>query len=109
MTSRSFEQDPSERIGKSNDQVYEESQKQRYYERKVRDAKRRVAAYEGAAEAAQTDEERAEYESLVKDSKKLVRSRQKSLREYCEATGREQEYSRTYVVGYNKPYTIGSK
>ena len=55
-----------------------------------------------------TPEEKAEYESLEKEAKKLIRKRQKALREYCKATGRDQEYSRTYVTGYNKPFTIGS-
>ena len=109
ISTRSFEQDPSARLGKSNDQVYEESQKQRYYERKVRDAKRRAATYKGAATGAKTSEEKAEYQAQYKEANKLVRKRQKALREYCKATGRDQEYSRTYVVGYNKPVTIGSK
>lgn len=109
VSTPAFQQDPAQSIGKTNDQVYEESQKQRYYERKVRDGKRRVAAYQGAAEAAITPEEKADYEAKLKEAKKLVRSRQKSLREYCKSTGRDQDYSKTYVVGYNKPYTIGSK
>ena len=107
VSTPAFEQDPAERLGKTNDQVYEESQKQRYYERQVRDAKRRVATYKGAAEAAQTPEEKADFETKVKEANKLVRNRQKSLREFCKATGRDQDYSKTYVVGYNKPYTIG--
>lgn len=109
VSTPAFEKDQSASSGKSNDQVYDESQKQRYYERQVRDAKRRSAAYQGAAEAAQTPEEKADFEAKVKEANKLVRNRQKSLREYCKATGRDQEYSRTYIVGYNKPYTIGSK
>lgn len=109
VSTPAFEQDPAENLGKSNDQIFEESQKQRYYERRVREAKRRSAAYKGAAEGATTSEEKAQYESQVKEANKLARNRQKALREYCKATGRDQEYSRTYVVGYNKPYTIGSK
>lgn len=106
ISTPAFEKDPSARLGKSNEQAFEESQKQRYYERRVRDAKRRAAAYKGAAEGAKTPEEKSLYNAQEKEAKKLVRKRQKSLREYCKATGRDQEYSRTYVVGYNKPYTI---
>lgn len=104
-----FEQDPSSRLGKTNDQAYEESQKQRYYERQVREAKKRVAAYNAASESASTADEKAFFDTKAKESKQLVRKRQKALREYCKATGRDQDYSRTYVVKYNKPYSIGSK
>lgn len=108
VSTPAFERDPSARLGKSNDQAYEESQKQRYYERQVREAKKRVAAYGAAAESSSTPDEKAYFDTKAKESKQLVRKRQKTLREYCKATGRDQEYSRTYVVGYNKPYTISS-
>lgn len=107
VSTPAFDKDPAASGKKSNDQVYEESQKQRYYERQVREAKKRVAAYTGAIDGAQTEAEKAEFQTKLNDSKKLVRKRQKALRDYCKETGRDQEYSRTYVTGYNKPYTIG--
>lgn len=99
----------SEKIGNTaaNAKAYEESQKQRYYERQVRDAKRRVATYEGAISGASTDEERSMFNDKLQDSKRLVRARQKRLRDFCKETGRRQDYSRTYTTGYNKPYKIG--
>ena len=36
LSHQAFERDPAARLGKSNDQVYEESQRQRYYERQIR-------------------------------------------------------------------------
>jgi hypothetical protein len=108
VSSPSFERDPSARLGKTNDEAYDESQKQRYYERQVREAKKRVAVYDAANSAATTADEQIYFAEKLQESKQLVRKRQKALRDYCEATGRDQEYSRTYVVGYNKPYSIGS-
>lgn len=109
VSSQSFERDPSARLGKTNDEAYDESQKQRHYERQVREAKKRVAVYDAANAAASTADEQIYFAKKLLESQQLVRKRQKTLREYCKATGRDQEYSRTYVTGYNKPYTIGSK
>ena len=106
VSSPSFERDPSRRLGKSNDQAYEEAQKQRYYERRIREAKKTAATYEAAQKAATTEGEKAYYAGKLKEAKQLVRKRQKALREFCKKTGRDQEYSRTYVVGYNKPYSV---
>lgn len=103
-----FDRDPAERLGKSNDEAYKEGQKQREYERKIREAKKRVAVYEAANEAATTADEQIYFAGKIEDAKKLVRQRQKKLREFCKDTGRKQDYSSTYVVGYNKPYKIGS-
>lgn len=107
VSTPTFDKDPAASLGKSNDQAYEESQKQRYYERQIREAKRRCAAYEGAIDGAD-EAEKGFYESKLKESKQLVRKRQAALREYCKKTGRNINYNRTYVAGYNKPYTIGS-
>lgn len=102
-----FEQDPSKRLGKTNDQAYEESQKQRYYERRIREAKKLVSIYDAANSSAETVDEKLYYAQKLSDAKQLLRKRQATLRKFCKETGRSQEYSRTYVVGYNKPYTIG--
>ena len=40
MSHQAFERDPSARLGKSNDQMYEESQRQRALERRIRDSRR---------------------------------------------------------------------
>jgi len=109
VSSQSFERDPSAMLGMTNEEAYEQAQKQRYYERQVREAKKRVAVYDAANAAATTADEQIYFATKLQESSQLVRKRQKALREYCKATGRDQEYSKTYVTGYNKAYTIGSK
>ena len=107
ISERSFDEDPAELLGKTNDEVYEESQKQRYYERQVREAKKRVAAYQGASKGTVSAEEKAFFDKKASEAKKMMRDRQKKLRDFCKSTNRMLDYSKTYTAGYNKPYSVG--
>ena len=69
-----------------NERQYEESQKQRYLERRIRRAKLDVAI----AKATQDDE-------AVKDANRTLRARQADMREFIRGTGRTRRYDREYT------------
>lgn len=102
ISRQAFERDPARRLGKSNDQVYEESQKQRYYERKIRDSRRECAALSGARDAATDAQAREALEAEFENAAAKLKSREKQLRDYCEQTGRTLEGDRISTYGYNR-------
>ena len=76
------ERDPAlYELGKDNEDVYEESRQQRYYERKIREWKHKTAAFEEAG----LDSTRA---------REKVREWQKTQREFTEWAGRTRRYDR---------------
>ena len=73
---------------KENRRHYEDTQKQRYYERQVRSAKRQKAALEGTG-ASDTD---------IKAANTKIRQKQKDLRDYlAEHTDLARDYSREQI------------
>lgn len=93
--------------GKSNEQVYKESQKQRGFERLVRDARRECVTYNAAMEAAADQELR----DMIRDdfnaaAVKLKRLEEK-LRAFCKETNRTMYSDRMQVYGYN--HRVSSK
>lgn len=104
---RAFERNPSRLLGKSNDQVYEESQQQRYYERQVRDARRRCVTLDAAIKEADTDELRASLKSDFESASVLLKRRERRLFEFCEETDRKDDASRISVYGFGR--SVSSK
>ena len=104
---RSFERNPSRLLGKSNDRVYEESQQQRYFERLVRDARRRCVTLDVAIKNASTDELRASLKEDFQAAAVLLKRREGKLMEFCENTGRMDDASRISVYGFNR--SVSSK
>lgn len=82
-------------LNENNQKQYSESEmtenrelrnKQRYYERQVRDAKRSQRLSEILGD-----------EESIQKYKKLVRNRQKAMRDFIEETGRTREYAREQI------------
>lgn len=74
--------------GKSNDQVYEESQKQRYHERQVRASRKECSAIKAAYDSATDEELKKElYADFSKASVRL-KNREQALKKFCKETGR---------------------
>lgn len=71
-----------------NDRLYQESQEQRALERRIRDAKRKQAAFQAAGLPDAADRQRA-----------LVRQRQAAMREFIAKTGRARRYDRESIKG----------
>ena len=83
-----FPQDKKVESKAENDRLYQESQEQRALERRIRDAKRKQAAFQAAGLPEAADRQRA-----------LVRQRQAAMREFVAKTGRARRYDRESIKG----------
>lgn len=102
ISTRTFERDPAARLGKSNDQVYEESQKQRAYERSIRESKRECVALDAAVAAAQSDELRAALKQDFAAASVKLKRREAKLAQFLEDTSRTRDAARESVVGFGR-------
>lgn len=98
----SFDDDPAKLLGKTNDQVYEESQKQREYERRVRKSKSQCFALDTAIKNAKSGEEMAFYTREFQKAAVLLKNREEALRGYVRSTGRALDAPRTAVGGFGR-------
>lgn len=102
LSHRVFERDPSARRGKSNEQMYEESQHQRNYERKIRQSRRECAAYSAARDAARDPETKASLDAAFQQAAARLKQQEQALTEYCERTERTKLPDRLFVPSYNR-------
>ena len=95
-----FEKDPAWRLGKTNDELYEETQQQRYYERKVREARRECSTLSAAMEEAD-DALKAQLSPEFTKASVALKRREAALKAFCEKTGLQYDASRvtTYSFG----------
>lgn len=107
MSHQAFERDPSARLGKSNDQMYEESQRQRALERRIRDSRRACAASSSARDAATDPQAKAALEAQFEKDAALLKEREQALDDFCAQTGRTKLVDRVYVPTYNR--SVSSK
>lgn len=83
-----FPQDKEIESKAENDRLYQESQEQRALERRIREAKRKQAAFQAAGLPEAADRQRV-----------LVRQRQAAMREFIAKTGRARRYDRESIKG----------
>lgn len=102
VSAPTFGKDPNRMLGKSNAKVYEESQKQRELERRVRESRRTCAAIDAAAKAETDEKLRAALQQDFESESVLLKRREKAVDDYCRDTGRINEKDRTSVVGFNR-------
>lgn len=107
LSRRAAERDPAARLGKSNDQVYEESQQQRYYERQIREAKRECVTLDAARGAAKDPLTKQQLDAEFSRASVKLKSREAKLDAFCKETGRTKLVERSGVVGYNR--SVSSK
>lgn len=93
--------------GKSNDQIYEESQKQRYYERQVRDARRLCTVLDEAIRAADSEELKDTLKKEFTAASVKLKRREGKLYDFCEETERRLYSDRVRVYGFDK--SVSSK
>ena len=99
----SFDRDPSQtQYGKSNDQMYEESQRQRELERRIRESRRECTALDAARSTAKDPAERANFDAEFSKASKLLKQRESRLEAYCDETGRKKLVDRVQVEGYTR-------
>lgn len=83
-----FPQDKKNESKEENDRLYQESQQQRALERRIRDAKRKQAAFQAAGMPEAAD-----------GQKSLIRQRQAAMRDFITKTGRARRYDRESIKG----------
>lgn len=101
VSTPSFERDPANRLGISNNELYEMTQTQRLLERRVRESRRQCQTINAAIQ--QSSEDLAE--KLERDfsaaSVKLKR-REAKLVEFCEKTGLRYDSTRVTTYGFSR-------
>lgn len=102
LSTRSFSEDPAADAGRDNDLEYEQQQKQRYYERQVREMKRECVTYNAAANAANTAEEEAMYRADFERASVTLKRREARLQSYLNSTGRQRDRTREQVGGFDR-------
>ena len=102
VSSPTFDRDQNGELGKSNEQVYEESQRQRALERRVRESRRECAVLDSARKAASDPVQKAELDSKFGKASVTLKSREGRLKAFYAETGRTREVDRVSVYGYNR-------
>lgn len=101
-STKAISQDPSADRGSSNDKDYQEQQKLRYYERRVREAKKSCVVHNAAMLAADTDSKRAVLREDFDTAAVILKRREAALKSYLEEIGRTADGNRVMVAGYNR-------
>lgn len=101
LSSPSFSTDPSkDYLGKSNDEMYEQQQEQRAYERSIRASKRECSALDAALNATTDDEVKAELKEAFTAASAKLRKRKKALIDFLDRTERTRNEEREAVTGF---------
>lgn len=102
LSDKSFLRDPSRLRGKSNDQMYEESQTQRQHERRIRQSRRECAALAAAKEAATDPQAQTSLEQMFQQAAVLLKRREAALDRFCAETDRTKLPDRIQVPGFGR-------
>ena len=102
LSTSSFSRDPSADAGRNNSDDYALSQRQRYYERQIRAAKREVSTLNTATEAAKTDAEKAMYYADFQRASVKLKRREAALQSFLDENGRTRDWYRLQTGGWNR-------
>lgn len=94
--------DPSADMGKDNTEEYELSQKQRYYERQIRAAKREVETLNTALESAKDEAEKDLFHNDFQQAAVKLKRREAALQTFIDETGRTRDWYRLQTGGWNR-------
>lgn len=94
LSEQSFSRDPSSDAGRNNDEDYELSQKQRYYERQIREAKRECITYQSALDGASDDATAAALKEDYTAAATKLKRREARLSQFIRETGRTRQPDR---------------
>jgi len=107
LSTRAFSPDPSADEGRDNDEDYALQQKQRTYERRIRQSKKECQLLNSAIES--TDSEALEKE-LYADFQRasvLLKNREQRLKDFLAENARIRQNDREWVAGWNR--SVSSK
>lgn len=102
LSTSSFSRDPSADAGRNNSDDYALSQRQRYYERQIRAAKREVSTLNTATEAAKTDAEKAMYYADFQRASVKLKRREAALQSFLDENGRTRDWYRLQTGDWNR-------
>lgn len=94
--------DPSADMGKDNNEEYELSQRQRYYERQIRAAKREASTLNTAMESAKTEAEKAMYYDEFQRASVKLKRREAALKTFLDENGRTRDWYRLQTGSWNR-------
>lgn len=87
--------------------LYEAEQKQRAYERKIRESKRILAAYDESIKNADDEAIKKAYQNIFNKESVKLKNREAELNNFCDKTGLLKRNDRVQKYGFNK--TISQK
>ena len=102
LSTPAFSRDPSKDDGRTNAEDYERQQKQRYYERKIREAKKECSTLDAAMKAAQSDKLHDELHKEFQRASVKLKQREARLREFIDETGRTRLRDREWTGTWNR-------
>lgn len=88
LSTPAFSRDPSADVGRDNDEDYELSQKQRYYERQIRESKRELIAYQSAIDDAPDEATASAIKEDYTSAAVKLKRREGKLAQFIRETGR---------------------
>lgn len=101
ISTPSFSKNPAAELGRKNNELYEQTQGQRYLERQVRQARRKCQTIDAAASEAEGDLKMALDDEFAKAAVSLKRKEAK-LRAYCERLGLPYDATRVVTYGFGR-------
>lgn len=107
LSTRSFSPDPAKDVGKDNDVLYAQQQKQRLYERRIRESKKECVTYSSAIDACTNAELKADLQREFTRASVKLKNREAKLKEFLSKTGRTRYNEREQVYGFNR--SVSSK
>lgn len=102
LSTKAFSRDPSKDSGRSNDKDYENFQKLRYYQRRVREARKSCVVLNAAVQAAQSDEVEKAFKMDFDTASVKLKQREAVMKKFMEKIGVSPENDRIIVAGFNR-------
>lgn len=102
LSKRSFSDDPARDAGRNNDDEYERQQKQRYYERKIREAKRECATINEAIKGTTSSEIEATLKDDFTRASVKLKNRERALKDFIADSDMNRDTAREQVGGFDR-------
>jgi len=102
LSLRAASPNPAADMGKDGGEEYELQQKQRYYERQIRAAKREVTTFNKAIESSNDEMLKSMFKDDFQRASVKLKRREKALRVFLERSGRSRDWYREQIGGWNR-------
>lgn len=102
LSTKAFSQDPSADEGRDNDEDYYLQQKQRTYERRIRQSKKECQLLNSAIESTDSEALQNELYNDFQRASVLLKDREQRLKNFLAENGRTRQNDREWVAGWNR-------